>query len=220
MRHCQAPTHESHLTGSLLGEISARCDAWAKVAAAPLGRLATTLSLDRIDLTILGGEQKTGGDFGLVLEFDDRRTQSLAGLEPSVTRIVPLIFQAKRYVRPTADVSQRHPVHGFRHSLAKAVFAHSQGRIHDRSPEAQQKRVMALNLVIAAINCWNTLYMDKADGHLKRQGLLPEPELLRHLAPLGWLHVNLTGDYNWDAAADVLRTGFRPLNLAPMRMSA
>ena len=107
-----------------------------------------------------------------------------------------------------------------RHSLAKAVFAPSQGRIHDRSQEAQQKRVMALNLVIAAINCWNTLYMDKAASHLKRQGLLPEPELLRHLAPLGWLHINLTGDYNWDADDDALRTEFRPLNLAPMRMSA
>ena len=107
-----------------------------------------------------------------------------------------------------------------RHSLAKAVFAHSQGRIHDRSQEAQQKRVMALNLVIAAINCWNTLYMDKAASHLKRQGLLPEPELLRHLAPLGWLHINLTGDYNCDGGDAAMRTEFRPLNLAPMRMSA
>ena len=107
-----------------------------------------------------------------------------------------------------------------RHSLAKAVFAHSQGRIHDRSQEAQQKRVMALNLVIAAINCWNTLCMDKAASHLKRQGLLPEPELLRHLAPLGWLHINLTGDYNRDGGDDAMRTEFRPLNLAPMRMSA
>ena len=38
-----------------------------------------------------------------------------------------------------------------RHSPARAVFAHSQGRIHDRSDAAQQKRAMALNLVIAAI---------------------------------------------------------------------
>ena len=49
-----------------------------------------------------------------------------------------------------------------RHSLARAVFAHSQGRIHDRSDAAQQKRAMALNLVIAAIIYWNTIYMEKA----------------------------------------------------------
>ena len=36
-----------------------------------------------------------------------------------------------------------------RHALARAVFAHSQGRVHDRFHDAQQKRVMALNLVIA-----------------------------------------------------------------------
>ena len=60
---------------------------------------------------------------------------------------------------------------------------------------------MALNLVIAAINCWSTPCMDKAAGHLKRQGLLPNPKLLRHLAPLGSLHINLTGDYNWESTA-------------------
>lgn len=49
-----------------------------------------------------------------------------------------------------------------RHSLVCAVFAHSQRRIHDRSDAAQQKRAMALNLVIAAITFWNTVYMDKA----------------------------------------------------------
>jgi TnpA family transposase len=38
-----------------------------------------------------------------------------------------------------------------RHTLAKAVFAHSQGRIYDRSDAAQQKRAMALNMVIAAV---------------------------------------------------------------------
>ena len=57
-----------------------------------------------------------------------------------------------------------------RHTLAKAVFAHSQGRIHDKSDAAQQKRAMALNLVIAAITFWNTLYMEKAADHLRRQG--------------------------------------------------
>ena len=49
-----------------------------------------------------------------------------------------------------------------RHSLARAVFAHSQGRIHDRSDAGQEKRANALNLVIAAITFWNTIYMDKA----------------------------------------------------------
>ena len=54
-----------------------------------------------------------------------------------------------------------------RHSLARAVFAHSQGRIHDRSDAAQQKRAMALNLVIAAITFWNTIYMGSDAGECR-----------------------------------------------------
>ena len=78
---------------------------------------------------------------------------------------------------------------------------------------------MALNLVIAAITYWNTLYIDKATSHLQRQRLLPDRELLKHVSPLGWVHINLTGDYKWDTGAAV-RTNFRTLNLTPMKMAA
>ena len=106
-----------------------------------------------------------------------------------------------------------------RHTLARAVFAHSQGRIRDRTQDAQQKRVMALNLVIAAIVYWNTSYMDKATEHLRRQGRLPDPILLRHVSPLGWNHIVLTGDYDWDSGA-AQRTNVRPLNLYPTKIRA
>ena len=59
-----------------------------------------------------------------------------------------------------------------------AVFAHAQGRIRDRSTDAQQKRVMALNLVIAAIGYWNTWYMDT-----RRPLLLPRPYRERQRPP-------------------------------------
>lgn len=106
-----------------------------------------------------------------------------------------------------------------RHTLAKAVFAHSQGRIHDRSHDAQQRRVMALNLVIAAIVYWNTCYMDKAANYLRRQGRLPDPNLLRYVSPLGWYHIGLTGDYNWHSGA-AERMNTRPLNLYTARIPA
>ncbi len=35
--------------------------------------------------------------------------------------------------------------------------------------------------------------------------------LLAHLAPLGWQHINLTGDYLWDADGERGQDGFRPL---------
>ena len=106
-----------------------------------------------------------------------------------------------------------------RHALARAVFAHSQGRVHDRSHDAQQKRVMALNRVIAAIVYWNTSYIEKAANHLRRERRLPDPTLLRHVSPLGWEHIVLTGDYDWNSGA-AERTNARPLNLYPTRLRA
>jgi hypothetical protein len=41
--------------------------------------------------------------------------------------------------------------------------------------------------------------------------------LLTHLSPLGWEHVNLTGDYVWAIAEQMTENpdGFRPLRLPP-----
>ena len=103
-----------------------------------------------------------------------------------------------------------------RHSLARAVFAHSQGRIHDQSDIAQQKRAMALNLVIAAITFWNTLYMDKAAGHLARTSPLFDPALLPFTSPLGWDHVILSGDFDWHSGAAERKIA-RPLHIRPTR---
>ena len=103
-----------------------------------------------------------------------------------------------------------------RHTLARAVFAHSQGRIYDRSNAAQQKRAMALNMVIAAIMFWNTLYMEKAAAHLDRQGQITDPNLLSHTSPLGWEHIILTGDYDWHSGAAERKIA-RPLHLNATR---
>jgi hypothetical protein len=42
-------------------------------------------------------------------------------------------------------------------------------------------------------------------------------QLLANLTPLGWEHVNLTGDYIWSAERPVTesRDGFRPLRAGP-----
>jgi len=31
----------------------------------------------------------------------------------------------------------------------------------------------------------------------KREGKLLLPDLLAHVSPLGWEHINLTGEYRW-----------------------
>ena len=61
---------------------------------------------------------------------------------------------------------------------------------------------MALNLVIAAITFWNTIYMDKAASHLARTSPLYDQALLPHTSPLGWEHIILSGDFEWHSGAE------------------
>jgi TnpA family transposase len=99
-----------------------------------------------------------------------------------------------------------------RNSLARAVFIHRLGEIRDRTYENQQHRASGLNLVVTAIILWNTRYLERAVGVLHQSEKVPN-SLLAHLSPLGWEHVNLTGDYVWGAEQNVSETidGLRPL---------
>jgi len=54
--------------------------------------------------------------------------------------------------------------------------------------------------VTAAIVHWNTVYLDLAVKHLRTEGVQVSDSLLVHVAPLGWEHIALTGDYVWSTA--------------------
>jgi len=99
-----------------------------------------------------------------------------------------------------------------RNSLARAVFIHRLGEIRDRTYENQQHRASGLNLLVTAIILWNTRYLERAVTVLREAEEVPD-KLLVHLSPLGWAHINLTGDYVWGMPAGVSETtdGLRPL---------
>lgn len=82
-----------------------------------------------------------------------------------------------------------------RNALARAVFFYRLGEIRDRSFEQQRYRASGLNLVTAAIVLWNTVYLERAINVLRSQVEPWDDALLQYLSPLGWEHINLTGDY-------------------------
>lgn len=88
-----------------------------------------------------------------------------------------------------------------RHVLTQAIYTFRQGRIIDRSHEAQQYRASGLNLVIAAIVYWNTTYMAEAVDHLRDAGEIVPVDLLAHTSPIGWEHIAFSGDFLWERAA-------------------
>jgi TnpA family transposase len=98
-----------------------------------------------------------------------------------------------------------------RNALARAVFFYRLGEMRDRSFESQAYRASGLNLLVAAIILWNTVYLERAFAELRRQGRDVGPELAKHIAPLGWEHIGLTGDYVWSGADQPANDTYRPL---------
>src|SRR5271163_2097181 len=98
-----------------------------------------------------------------------------------------------------------------RNALARAVFFYRLGEIRDRSFEQQQYRASGLTLATAVIALWNTVYLERATNALRENGHTPDPALRKHLSPLGWEHVNLTGDYQWRNTSKLGKSKFRPL---------
>ena len=90
-------------------------------------------------------------------------------------------------------------------------FFNRLGEIRDRGFEKQRYRASGLNLVTAAIVLWNTIYLERATKALNGHDQVVDDTLLQHLSPLGWEHINLTGDYVWRSSAKVGAGKFRPL---------
>ena len=69
-----------------------------------------------------------------------------------------------------------------RNALARAVFFHRLGEIRDRTFENQRYRASGLNLAVAAIILWNTVYLSRAVTELRSQGEIISDDLLAHVA--------------------------------------
>lgn len=124
LERCTSNKKEARLTGHLLEALSTQGKIWSEALAPFIARTGATLAISEIDLEVGGGEQANGGDFGIILDFDGKTVQPGERKVREERRIVPLIFQAKRYQRPIANVSQTNPTRGpQRELLASNVCA-------------------------------------------------------------------------------------------------
>lgn len=83
------------------------------------------------------------------------------------------------------------------HALKRALSIGRHGEIRDRSSEGQHYRIAGMNLLAAMIIHWNTKALGAAISDLENAGQPVAHELLAHISPLGWEHINLTGEYHW-----------------------
>jgi TnpA family transposase len=97
-------------------------------------------------------------------------------------------------------------------ALARAVFFGKRGELRERSLVDQYQRASALNIILNAITVWNTVYLTEAAKHLEKQELLKE-ELLNHISPLNWEHINFLGEYSFSNSKPSSLESLRPLNI-------
>ena len=103
-----------------------------------------------------------------------------------------------------------------KNTLSRAVCFNRLGEMRYRTYELQRHRASGLNLVVAAIILWNTVYLEQTVNAMRAQGHSVDDALLQYLSPLGWEHINLTGDYLWPSNAKIGAGTFRPLRLLPL----
>ncbi len=112
------------------------------------------------------------------------------------------------------------------HALKRAISFHRRGEIRDRSGEGQHYRIAGMNLLAAIIIFWNTMKLGEVVNTRAASGTHIAPDLLAHVSPLGWEHINLTGEClavgmgthqsnRGISLAQILSVGFRPLPQTP-----
>lgn len=88
------------------------------------------------------------------------------------------------------------------HALKRAISFNRRGEIRDRTDEARSYRTAGMNLLAAIIIYWNTKRLGEIVAQRIAAGNPPDPALLRHVSPLGWEQIILTGKYTWPPDAN------------------
>ena len=100
-------------------------------------------------------------------------------------------------------------------ALARALFFGKLGILREKSFRNQFQRAAALNILINAINIWNTVYLNKAIQELEQREDFKnlDPDLFKHISPLGWRHINFLGEYTFDLTQKTTLNSLRPLKI-------
>lgn len=142
------------------------------------------------------------------------RQNSLAKALQEMGRIEKTIF-ILRYA--TDSILRRRILVGLNkgeamNGLARAVFFGKQGELRERDLQDQLQRASALNILINAISIWNTVYLEKAVEYKREYGDI-DKNLLKHISPLNWSHINFLGEYSFQSNMALGLNEYRPLKV-------
>jgi len=149
------------------------------------------------------------------------KTNTLARSLREIGRIERTLFMIEWYSSPALRDRCRAGLNKGEagNKLARAVFFHERGEIRDGSFESQAFRASGLNLVVSAIILWNTVYLSRVVESLRAEGHDLPDDIIRHISPQIWEHINLTGIYDWMGELQPEGT-FRPLRTTNEKVRA
>lgn len=98
-------------------------------------------------------------------------------------------------------------------SLARAIIFGKHGEFRERALQDKLQRASVLSILINSIIIWNTVYLSKAVEMLRSTHGFNE-ELLKHISPLGWAHINFLGEYRFNMKDTTTLESLRPLQQA------
>ncbi|MGH2579169.1 MAG: Tn3 family transposase, partial [Actinomycetota bacterium] len=84
------------------------------------------------------------------------------------------------------------------HDLRQRVRFGQRGHVRRPHLDEQTVEALALNLVVAAITCWNTHYIADIIDQLRTEGWTITDEQIAHLSPALWRHINFLGSWRFD----------------------
>lgn len=109
---CRAPAQENVLVGALDALMTSTAREFNKEYNKIFDEQKMILVMDRMDMSIGGGEQINGADFAIILDIENVSDCS-SPKKNGGPRFVPLLFQAKKYSGEDADVSQHNENTGY-----------------------------------------------------------------------------------------------------------
>lgn len=83
--------------------------------------------------------------------------------------------------------------------LGRTLFLGQRGVLRERAYHDQMNQVSCLTVLMAMVRAWNTVYLTAAIQTLRTMGVDVSEELLSHISPTGWSHINILGQYTFES---------------------
>jgi len=97
--------------------------------------------------------------------------------------------------------------------MGRAVYFGRRGQFWENELQEQLQKSSCLTLILNAIVIWNTKYLKKAWEYYEKNNPGIDKNLLKHVSPINWEHINFLGEYSVETDIFLEEDNLRKLNI-------